>query len=67
MGQISIEISIHLMCNGPNRNRGFVFLNIGDCKAFHWRKKDGKISDMTALNRGNVTDASDPGNPFIHR
>eukprot|EP01117_Protostelium_nocturnum_P000783 TRINITY_DN1099_c0_g1_i2.p1 TRINITY_DN1099_c0_g1~~TRINITY_DN1099_c0_g1_i2.p1 ORF type:complete len:1136 (+),score=394.67 TRINITY_DN1099_c0_g1_i2:295-3702(+) len=40
---------------------GFAFLSVGDCKAFLWRKSDGAIADMTALNRGNLTDGTDPG------
>jgi hypothetical protein len=40
---------------------GFAFLSIGDCKAFHWKKSDGTITDLTAMNRQNVANATDPG------
>lgn len=40
---------------------GFVFLSVGDCKAFHWNHKTGRVTDITEGNRGNVTDATDPG------
>lgn len=41
---------------------GFVFANIGDCKAFIWRHASGEVSDITATNRcGSSNNASDPG------
>lgn len=40
---------------------GFIFLSVGDCKAFHWNHKTGEVTDITEGNRGKVTDASDPG------
>jgi hypothetical protein len=33
---------------------------LGDCKAFHLGK-NGSISEITAGNRRNISDASDPG------
>eukprot|EP00727_Mastigamoeba_balamuthi_P001475 m51a1_g11324 hypothetical protein (567) ;mRNA; f:123144-125467 len=39
----------------------FVFLSCGDCKAFHWNAKTHRVTDITAGNRLNVTDPTDPG------
>lgn len=39
----------------------FLCANVGDCKAFLYSKSTNQIHDITAGNRSNVTDASDPG------
>jgi len=40
---------------------GFVYVSIGDCKAFHWNSVTGKYSDITASNRAGTLSASDCG------
>lgn len=40
---------------------GFVCVSVGDCKAFHWEKKTGRVKDITFGNRRNAHDASDCG------
>jgi len=40
---------------------GFVCVSLGDCKAFRWSAKTGEVRDATEGNRGNITDARDPG------
>eukprot|EP01125_Pyxidicula_operculata_P019782 TRINITY_DN7201_c0_g1_i1.p1 TRINITY_DN7201_c0_g1~~TRINITY_DN7201_c0_g1_i1.p1 ORF type:complete len:1378 (+),score=270.87 TRINITY_DN7201_c0_g1_i1:58-4191(+) len=39
----------------------FVCASVGDCKAFHWSKKTGRVVDITFGNRHNVRDAKDCG------
>ena len=39
----------------------FLAISLGDCKAFLWDSQSKKVSDITDGNRGNVTDARDPG------
>jgi len=39
----------------------FVFVTVGDCKAFHFSKKTRKAWDLTKGNRKNVYDARDSG------
>ena len=39
----------------------FVYVSLGDCKAFHWNSLNGKFSDITASNRINSLSASDCG------
>jgi hypothetical protein len=39
----------------------FVFVSVGDCKAFHYSKKTKNILDLTKGNRKNVYDARDSG------
>jgi hypothetical protein len=46
----------------------FLALSLGDCKAFHYDSQTKKVVDITDGNRGNVTDARDPGGrlgPYI--
>ena len=52
----------------PNLNNGlmdsnfaFIYVSLGDCKAFHWSSESGKFSDITASNRVNSLSASDCG------
>lgn len=48
----------------------FVGVTLGDCKAFHYSKKDHTFSDITKGNRQNVSDARDPGGrlgPYIRQ
>eukprot|EP01119_Soliformovum_irregulare_P010580 TRINITY_DN2613_c0_g1_i1.p1 TRINITY_DN2613_c0_g1~~TRINITY_DN2613_c0_g1_i1.p1 ORF type:complete len:725 (+),score=162.52 TRINITY_DN2613_c0_g1_i1:188-2362(+) len=40
---------------------GFAFASLGDCKAYHWNHRTGDVRDITEGNRGNITDAKDPG------
>jgi len=54
----------------PQLNHSCIFLcvNVGDCKIFHWSAKSENITDITAGNRRNLTDAKDPGGrigPFL--
>ena len=37
----------------------FLFINVGDCKVFHYDNKNDSVEDLTEVNR--VTDATDPG------
>jgi serine/threonine protein phosphatase PrpC len=39
----------------------FVFVSVGDCKAYLWSKKLGKAVDLTQGNRQNISDVRDPG------
>jgi len=39
----------------------FVLASVGDCKAYHWSKKQTKLIDVTAGNRMNINDIKDPG------
>ncbi len=43
----------------PDRH-ALMIVSVGDVKAFIWHK-EGRMSDATFANRGNVSDASDPG------
>ncbi|KYQ93896.1 protein phosphatase 2C-related protein [Tieghemostelium lacteum] len=46
----------------------FVGVTLGDCKSFHYSKKNNLFTDITKGNRSNVTDARDPGGrlgPYI--
>lgn len=47
----------------PQREVGwmFLFLSLGDCKAFHYSKKTRSFTDITHTNRNMSHDASDPG------
>mmetsp|Transcript_7514 Transcript_7514/g.10389 ORF Transcript_7514/g.10389 Transcript_7514/m.10389 type:complete len:377 (+) Transcript_7514:1049-2179(+) len=38
-----------------------VCISLGDCKAYRWNATTKEISDVTAGNRINITDARDPG------
>eukprot|EP01104_Vermistella_antarctica_P015048 TRINITY_DN4860_c0_g1_i2.p1 TRINITY_DN4860_c0_g1~~TRINITY_DN4860_c0_g1_i2.p1 ORF type:complete len:1810 (-),score=454.74 TRINITY_DN4860_c0_g1_i2:90-5519(-) len=40
---------------------GLLLANVGDCKAFHYRAKDGAVRDVTYNNRCLSEDASDCG------
>ena len=40
---------------------GFVYVSIGDCKAFHWSAVTKTFSDITASNRTGTLSASDCG------
>ena len=40
---------------------GVCVLSIGDCKCFVRDARSGRVRDVTAGNRGNLTDATDPG------
>lgn len=35
-----------VICKLKNENYGIAFLNIGDCKAFRYCKKDGTVTDV---------------------
>eukprot|EP01132_Coremiostelium_polycephalum_P008518 gene8518-10472_t len=39
----------------------FIGATLGDCKAFHYSKKENVFTDITKGNRTNLTDARDPG------
>lgn len=39
----------------------FLAVSLGDCKTFHWDSQTKRVVDLTEGNRGNVTDARDPG------
>merc|ERR1711991_612959 len=39
----------------------FMFISVGDCKAFCRKATTGKIIDLTLGSRNNVSDAKDPG------
>ncbi|EGG21549.1 protein phosphatase 2C-related protein [Cavenderia fasciculata] len=39
----------------------FIGVTLGDCKAFHYSKKNKIFTDITKGNRTNVSDARDPG------
>mmetsp|Transcript_3052 Transcript_3052/g.4142 ORF Transcript_3052/g.4142 Transcript_3052/m.4142 type:complete len:733 (-) Transcript_3052:739-2937(-) len=48
----------------------FVFLNLGDCKAYHWSAKQRKVTDITAGNRLDINDMRDPGGrlgPYVEK
>ncbi|EGC32458.1 hypothetical protein DICPUDRAFT_49599 [Dictyostelium purpureum] len=58
--------------NATNVNHSSVFIGVtlGDCKAFHYSKKDHQFIDITKGNRQNVSDARDPGGrlgPYIRQ
>jgi len=42
-------------------SHAFVFVSLGDCKAYHLRMRSGDITDLTDDNRNNILDAKDPG------
>mmetsp|Transcript_18713 Transcript_18713/g.56105 ORF Transcript_18713/g.56105 Transcript_18713/m.56105 type:complete len:449 (-) Transcript_18713:127-1473(-) len=47
---------------------GFVCASVGDCKGFYYSKAEKRVLDITAGNRFNINDATDPGGrlgPFI--
>jgi len=39
----------------------FIYVSLGDCKAFHYSAISKRIVDLTEGNRKNVNDAKDPG------
>lgn len=45
----------------PGTDFGVCIVSIGDCKCFLWDVATKRVRDITCGNRGNITDASDPG------
>src|SRR5690554_4793031 len=43
----------------------FVFVSIGDCKAFHWSSASHKLVDVTAGNRTSLIDVRYPGSYLL--
>jgi hypothetical protein len=62
------EVEVTLEDSLPLPTHGFVYVSVGDCKAFHWSCVTKEFSDITASNRTGTLSASDPGGrlgPYI--
>uniref|UniRef100_A0A6B2KXS9 PPM-type phosphatase domain-containing protein n=1 Tax=Arcella intermedia TaxID=1963864 RepID=A0A6B2KXS9_9EUKA len=46
---------------GTDEEWAFVCASVGDCKAYHWNAKNGKVTDICVGNRNNPHDPKDCG------
>lgn len=46
---------------------GFIFVSVGNCKAFKWRKKDKSVVDLSPLHSSDILEfnSGDPGGRFF--
>jgi len=62
-GTTTLTGGLLLQLEKPTEQGNWCFIcgSVGDSKAYLWSQKSNNIIDITAGNRNNLTDASDPG------
>jgi len=54
-------MTLKLKSKFTDQDWAFVFASVGDCKAFHWSCKTGRVTDLCVGNRNNPHDPRDCG------
>eukprot|EP01117_Protostelium_nocturnum_P014465 TRINITY_DN5504_c1_g1_i1.p1 TRINITY_DN5504_c1_g1~~TRINITY_DN5504_c1_g1_i1.p1 ORF type:complete len:456 (+),score=139.76 TRINITY_DN5504_c1_g1_i1:74-1369(+) len=61
MAGLILQLDHPEVIDGVSHDSVFVCVNVGDCKALHFKRKEQIVEDLTAGNRQNITGATDPG------